>query len=167
MSVASNADAEQLRELYLNTFDNSEAQSVCQVALDIVAMDANQHVSLVSKHNNIIVGHIAFTILHTECAEVGYILAPLAVAPPMQKRGIGSALVQAGIKMLSVKNTDFVIVYGDPAYYARFGFEVITTLKTPFPLNYPHGLQLLTINNMPPVDMRIVPVQPLMCSSLW
>lgn len=50
-------------------------------------------------------------------------LAPLAVAPEAQGRGIGSALVRAGLKVCAEGGVDGVVVLGDPAYYGRFGFK--------------------------------------------
>ena len=53
----------------------------------------------------------------------GYILAPLAVSPEHQKQGVGSSLMKSGIDMLTKDGTGFLLVYGDPDYYERFGFR--------------------------------------------
>ena len=50
-------------------------------------------------------------------------LAPLAVLPSEQRRGIGAALVRAGLDACRACGCRFVVVLGDPAYYARFGFR--------------------------------------------
>ena len=49
-------------------------------------------------------------------------LAPLAVDPTMHERGIGSALVRAGLERCPAAGWELVFVVGAPAYYARFGF---------------------------------------------
>lgn len=49
-------------------------------------------------------------------------LAPMAVAPEHQRRGIGSALVRAGLEQCRQLGVGAVAVLGHPAYYPRFGF---------------------------------------------
>ena len=50
-------------------------------------------------------------------------LAPMAVAPLHQRRGIGSALVRAGVDEARQLGVDVVAVLGHPTYYPRFGFS--------------------------------------------
>jgi putative acetyltransferase len=50
-------------------------------------------------------------------------LAPLAVAPARQRRGIGSALVRRGLDVCRERGRAAVIVLGHPSYYPRFGFS--------------------------------------------
>jgi putative acetyltransferase len=70
-------------------------------------------------------GHILFSpvIIATAAGEreaVG--LAPLAVDPDWQRRGIGGRLVRAGLDMLREAGHAAVVVLGHPDYYPRFGF---------------------------------------------
>lgn len=50
-------------------------------------------------------------------------LAPLAVMPATQRRGIGGALIEEGLSILTRQGEQLVFVLGDPAYYGRFGFD--------------------------------------------
>jgi putative acetyltransferase len=50
-------------------------------------------------------------------------LAPLAVLPEWQRRGIGGELVGAGLASLRQTRCPFVVVLGHPGYYPRFGFQ--------------------------------------------
>jgi putative acetyltransferase len=50
-------------------------------------------------------------------------LAPMAVLPAEQRRGVGSALVQAGLDRCRQLPCGAVVVLGHPAYYPRFGFS--------------------------------------------
>ncbi len=52
-------------------------------------------------------------------------LAPVGVLPGLQRTGIGSALVRAGIGRLRDRAERLLFVLGDPAYYGRFGFRVM------------------------------------------
>ncbi len=49
-------------------------------------------------------------------------LSPLAVAPAFQGRGIGSALVRAGLAAAERAGEPLVVLEGSPRYYPRFGF---------------------------------------------
>lgn len=71
------------------------------------------------------VGHILFTAvgLEPQVPMVAALLAPLAVAPDAQRRGIGGRLVEAGLRHLSDAGVDLVFVLGYPDYYRRFGFQ--------------------------------------------
>jgi len=82
-------------------------------------------VSLVAVENNMVLGHIFFSMAfvageHEVTHGMG--LAPMAILPERQRQGIGSMLVQAGIDAMRERNCPFIIVLGHPEYYPRFGF---------------------------------------------
>ena len=73
-----------------------------------------------------VVGHLFFTPVTIESPDhtwPGLGLAPLAVLPEYQRRGIGSALMDAGLEECRRLGYERVIVLGHPDYYPRFGFE--------------------------------------------
>lgn len=55
-------------------------------------------------------------------AHHGLGLAPLAVAEDRRRGGLGAALTEAALERLRPLPVPFVVVLGDPDYYARFGF---------------------------------------------
>jgi putative acetyltransferase len=93
--------------------------------VDVLRQRAQPFVSLVAEHADEIVGHILFTpVTLTGSSESRIVaLAPMAVAPQFQVRGIGTALVLTGFEHLRLKGIASVVVIGHPAYYPRFGFS--------------------------------------------
>lgn len=84
--------------------------------------DGDLRVSLVAELEGEIVGCVAIspvTINGNPSDGVG--LAPVAVLPSHQGRGIGATLVAAGLA--ACWNAAFCVVLGEPAYYRRFGFR--------------------------------------------
>jgi putative acetyltransferase len=72
-------------------------------------------------------------------------LAPVAVAPERQRHGLGSALIREGLARLRAAGEDLILVLGEPAFYARFGFERrhAARLRTPYDGPY---LQAMPLN---------------------
>ena len=95
---------------------------------DLVAalrQQARPLVSLVAQEGDEIVGHILFSPVslgeHAGLSLMG--LAPMAVAPAQQLKGVGSALVRAGLESCRALGTGAAVVLGHPGYYPRFGFQ--------------------------------------------
>jgi putative acetyltransferase len=91
----------------------------------LLAVRGKATVSMAAVITGQIVGHILFSPATCESSEsvaTGLGLAPLAVLPEFQRRGIGGELVRAGLKECQRRLTPWVVVLGDPAYYGRFGF---------------------------------------------
>ncbi len=82
--------------------------------------------SLVAVLDGKLLGHILFfpiIIRNTDKVYRSLALAPMAVLPDYQGRGIGSALVIAGIDEARAGKFGSVIVMGHRDYYPRFGFK--------------------------------------------
>ncbi len=91
--------------------------------------------SLVADVNGQAVGHVIFTQCGVSGSTVNAaLLGPLAVAPAHQGKGIGSAIVQEGLRHQRDAGVELVCVLGDPAYYGRFGFIRESSVAPPYPL---------------------------------
>lgn len=107
--------------------------------------------SLVALLNNKVVGHILFTeikIIDTNENEFKSLaLAPMAVLPRYQKKGIGGKLIIKGLDIATKLNFKSVIVLGHEHYYPRFGFVPTTkwNIKAPYevPANAFMGIELV------------------------
>ncbi len=80
-------------------------------------------VSLVAVVEGEVVGHIAFSPVSLDERVAGLGLAPVAVLPAVAGRGVGGTLVREGLSACRAAGAGLVVVLGDPAYYARFGFQ--------------------------------------------
>lgn len=73
-----------------------------------------------------LVGAISFWRMRVgERGKRAILLGPLAVAPDLQGKGIGRALIAKGIAEASLQGHDLVILVGDEPYYGRVGFRQV------------------------------------------
>jgi putative acetyltransferase len=99
--------------------------------------------SLMAVVDGLPAGHVLFTRAIVSGAEAGItasILAPLAVIPEIQGRGLGGELIRTGLRQLTDNDTDLVFVLGYPGYYPRFGFRPAGALGliAPYPIPPQH-----------------------------
>jgi len=98
-----------------------------------------EELSLVALHEATIVGHILFSKIKI-LGEREYdtlALAPMAVKPEYQKKGIGKKLVRAGLKKAKDLGFGSVIVLGHSDYYPQFGFQEASQWNIKCPLDVP------------------------------
>ena len=87
-------------------------------------------VSLVAEEDGAVRGHVMVSPVKIGDGPEAGGLAPVAVDPEHQGRGLGGRLVRAALERSRALGWPLVVLLGDPAYYARFGFELAA----------PHGL---------------------------
>ena len=86
---------------------------------------AHAYLGLVAVDGDEVVGHVVFSAVTLHCYQAPYsimALAPMAVLPRWQRRGVGSALVREGLQACRAGGHDVVVVVGDASFYPRFGF---------------------------------------------
>jgi len=167
-------DSDVINGIYLTAFPESENTVVARLAIDLLSERTEpETISLVAEIDDTVVGHVAFSPVTAskDSNFLGYILAPLAIAPAHQHSGIGESIVRYGIDQLIQRDVDAVFVYGDPDYYSRFGFNISDAkpFLPPYQLKYPLGWQALTLNGYANDGRpkRINCVTPLCNAELW
>lgn len=114
------ADYEAIASLTRSAF-NSEAE-VCLIST--LRQQTADYIALVAEQQGKIVGHILFSAATVKQAPHTRLmaLAPTAVSNVLQKQGIGSALLRAGLEQCQQRGIEAVVVLGHPVYYPRFAF---------------------------------------------
>jgi putative acetyltransferase len=94
-----------------------------------------QFISLVAEVGGTLAGHILFSPIMIENTPA-IALAPVAVLPGSQKRGVGTALIRAGLDVCRKRGHRIAVVVGHAEYYPRFGFTSARAfgLEAPFPV---------------------------------
>lgn len=124
----------------LAAFGRLEGEEITRLVLDLlIDPSAKPLVSLVAAAGSEIAGYILFT--HAELGQPALpvnaaLLAPLAVAPRFQSRGIGARLIEVGMDEVAGQGAELVFVLGHPSYYPRSGFRPAGALgfEAPYPI---------------------------------
>ena len=107
--------------------DGREAEIV-----ELMREDSALTISLVAEVDNKIVGHIAFSKVTVNDEFIDwYGLAPVSITPSYQSQGLGSRLIEEGLKLLQQLNAKGCVLLGEPDYYQRFGFAADEKLILP------------------------------------
>jgi len=91
--------------------------------VDLLRSAGRLSLSLVAEVDGAIVGHVAFSPVTTTSGATGAGLAPLAVSPSHQRRGVGGMLIEEGLAACRTAGFGWAVVLGEPHYYGRFGFH--------------------------------------------
>jgi putative acetyltransferase len=128
------ADREAILDLNRRAFGQpDEADIVARLA-----KDGDILLELVTEHEGQIIGHILFYPLGVFGKLGAAGLGPMSVDPWMQKDGVGSGLVRAGLQAMKDAGVPLVFVLGHEKYYPRFGFSVEATKDFETTLKGPH-----------------------------
>ena len=105
-----------------------------QYIVDALREGGDLTLSLVALERSRIVGHIAFSPLTiSDGASDWYGLGPVSVAPELQGKGIGGALIRRGLAEMRERGAKGVALLGSTEYYPRFGFRHEPQLRYPGP----------------------------------
>ncbi len=153
-------DRTALWQLYPAAFPDEDLLPLLNQMLEAQEAPPKTPLMLVAEDQAGVIGHIAFT--PCDCAPGSAqlsMLAPLAVDPARQRRGVGTALIAAGLSRLRSQGIAAVYVLGDPAYYGRSGFQPDAGLAPPYPLpeEYRTAWQSLALTGEKPQGKLVVP----------
>lgn len=136
--------------------DYSTVATIIKTAFQHSAYGYNNEVELVDKirqqqsyqdlewvacYQHQLVGHILFS--HSEIKQgnqqrlTGLCLAPLAVLPEYQSKGIGSELIKTLDKELEQQGFAYICLVGDEQFYSRFGYQRASHYQIQFALEIP------------------------------
>ena len=153
--------------------EDSEADLVVALIVDPSAMPL---INLVAELAGEIVGHALFSRAVVETAEGALeatILAPLAVTPTAQGRGIGQALCRDGIAVARAQEIGLVFVLGHIGYYPRVGFTPASPLglAAPYPIDPAVADAWMVVETKPgllgSVRGTVLCAQALMSPEMW
>jgi putative acetyltransferase len=125
--------------------------------VDQLRADGDLILSLVAERNGEVAGHVGFSRMAVGddgMWQNAVALAPVAVLPSQQGKGIGKALIEQGLQTLKEQGETLVFVLGSQDYYGRFGFSLDEA--EPFSCTYagPH-FQLLRLSDGGPLSGRV------------
>ncbi|WP_439100839.1 GNAT family N-acetyltransferase [Congregibacter sp.] len=169
-------NSEAIVSLYQGTFTDSEGpaegSAIASLVRRLLADEARQSiVGFVGAQDQEPLAAIIFSQLTFDDGDAGLLLSPVAVRTDKQKQGIGGSLIKHGLGELKAQGKNVVFTYGDPAYYSRFGFEVLNheQIIAPYPLSMPQGWQGLSLKgeDVAEVQGRVRCVEAFQDPSLW
>jgi len=128
----------------MSAFGEEEGQAVVGLVCGLLDDEtARPLLSLVAEMEGRIVGHVLFSSVRVQSkgqSVPAQILAPLAVSKDHQRKGVGGALINEGLRQLAASEVELIFVLGHPGYYPRFGFRPAGTLgfEAPYPIPAEH-----------------------------
>ncbi|WP_147125350.1 GNAT family N-acetyltransferase [Shimia ponticola] len=149
MQVGDNTDAiaQVFRESFAASEGPEEGDRIASLAARLMAETPVEDLRVVTAWDDLgpskVVAAILFTRLRYPDPRCVFLLSPVAVLPDYQRKGVGQTLITAGLQTLQSEGIDIAVTYGDPAFYARIGFQQVTIDQVPAPyaLALPHGWQ--------------------------
>lgn len=129
-------DYEQVYNVIKIAFEKAEHSDGNEQDLVIALRKSNSFIpelSLVAVNENKIIGYILFTKVKIG-DNIELALAPLAVLPEYQRKGVGTSLIKEGHRIAKQLKYNYSIVLGSNQYYSKFGYVPASKydIKAPF-----------------------------------
>ncbi len=114
-------DIAKIRKINTAAFDTQAEANI----VDGLRKSSTPVISLVAEVDGKVLGHILFSPVTLSDIQPDVkiaSLAPMAVLPEFQNQGIGTVLVNQGLKRCAANGYQAAVVLGHPDFYPRFGF---------------------------------------------
>lgn len=146
LSVFNDSYTQEVVTLFTHVFTDSENQQegelIGQLVSNLISTtEPNDLFGFVAQNIEEVVGSIFLSRLSLSNDQCAFILSPVGIATNHQGKGLGQQLITFGIEHLKKIGVNLVLTYGDPQFYSKVGFKLLseTLIKAPFKLNYPEG----------------------------
>ena len=169
-------EKKEISNFFYNVFFQSEGKeeglTLQELTLQLTDQIQDPSILGIKAHSNSeILGSLFLTQLQFQEGIQAYLLAPVGVHPNHQGKKIGTQLIEHAIQYLKSQDTPFLMTYGDPKYYSRFGFQGVSeqVLPPPFPLSQPEGWMYrgIKLNRIPVITGKALCVEPFNQRNLW
>ncbi len=169
-------NADEIERLFIKVFSDSEGRSEGEAIGSLVNdfmdnTDANDLYCFIATENEQIIGSIFFTRMTFESGINAFILSPVATHTDHHGKGVGQKLINFGLDALKENGVELAITYGDPKFYSKVGFGVVTEQVVPAPqkLELPEGwlAQSLVGDEIEPIAGKSYCVEELNNPELW
>ena len=159
-------------DVFFQSEGKQEGLTLQELTLQLTDQIQNPSILGIKAHsNNEILGGLFLTQLQFQEGIQAYLLAPVGVHPNHQGKKIGTQLIKYAVQYIKSQETPFLMTYGDPKYYSRFGFQWVSTqtVPAPHPLSQPEGWLYKGILAKSVVELQgsVLCVEPFNQKDLW
>src|SRR5262245_28956171 len=128
MRCANSNDLERILKLLDVAFAASQAESCLVKAL---VQNARPIHHWILESEGTLTAYVCYSQAYRAGLSIGLHLAPVAVHPQHQRKGLGSRIIRESLLERPIAGRP-VFVLGEPSYYSRFGFRRIRQPTCPF-----------------------------------
>jgi putative acetyltransferase len=122
-------------DVFFQSEGKQEGLTLQELTLQLTEQIQNPLILGIKAHsNNEILGGLFLTQLQFQEGIRASLLAPVGVHPNHQGKKIGTQLIEYAVQYIKSQETPFLMTYGDPKYYSRFGFQWVSTQSIPLPI---------------------------------
>jgi putative acetyltransferase len=129
LSTYSPSDIEEIKQLFIKAFSDSEGQSegllIGNLVYDLMTnTDDHNLYGFVVTENEKIIGSIFFSKLAFENEVNAFLLSPVAIHTSHQGKGIGQKLINFGLNIIKDNGVELAFTYGDLIFPRNTGHQV-------------------------------------------
>ncbi len=153
----------EITNLFKSSFTSSEGEKegslIGKLSSELSSgIDNQEIIGFGTYEKELIIAAIFFTRLRFNENMRVFMLAPVAVSTGYQGKGVGQALINYGLNQIAKRSAVFVVTYGDPSFYSKVGYQILSenVIQAPLKLSMPEGWlgQSLTEEPIPTINER-------------